>query len=73
LCPYRRATGQRGIENTRFWLPDEAIVYIGMASSLATRVGDYYATPDRGATIHAGGYFLKFWPICEIPRPLRSM
>jgi hypothetical protein len=42
-----------------FWLPDEVIVYIGKAASLATRVGDYYTTPLGARRPHAGGYFVK--------------
>ena len=44
----------------RFWIPDEVVLYIGLAgTSLSTRLRQYYTTPigDRGP--HAGGYFLK--------------
>ncbi len=44
---------------SRFWLPDEVVVYIGMATSLPSRVGDYFATPIGARRPHAGGYFLK--------------
>lgn len=43
----------------RFWLPDEVIVYIGKASSLPTRLRDYYATAIGARGPHSGGYFLK--------------
>lgn len=43
-----------------FWLPDEVILYIGLAgSSLATRVRQYYSTPLGARSPHAGGWFLK--------------
>src|SRR5439155_16796454 len=43
-----------------FWLPDEAILYIGLAgSSLRQRVGAYYQAPLGARSPHAGGYFLK--------------
>jgi hypothetical protein len=43
----------------RYWLPDEAIVYIGKATLLRKRLGQYYSTPlgDRGP--HAGGHWIK--------------
>jgi hypothetical protein len=43
-----------------FWLPDETIVYIGLArTSLRTRVRDYYKTPLGARRPHAGGWFIK--------------
>src|SRR3989304_7392186 len=41
----------------RYWVPREAIVYIGKATSLRKRLGQYYFTPlgDRGA--HPGGHW----------------
>ena len=43
-----------------FWLPDEVIVYIGLASrSVASRVSAYYKTPLGAKRPHAGGWFLK--------------
>lgn len=42
------------------WLPDEVIVYIGLAgTSLTTRVAQYYATPLGARRPHAGGWPLK--------------
>jgi hypothetical protein len=42
------------------WLPDEPILYIGMASrSVARRVGDYYRTRLGASRPHAGGWFVK--------------
>ncbi len=43
-----------------FWLPDETVVYLGLAgTSLRTRVRDYYKTPLGARRPHAGGWFLK--------------
>lgn len=45
---------------TRFWLPDEVAVYIGLAgTSLQKRVRQYYRTPLGAARPHSGGWFLK--------------
>jgi hypothetical protein len=44
----------------RFWIPDESVLYIGLAgTSLSTRLGQYYATLIGDRSPHAGGYFLK--------------
>jgi hypothetical protein len=43
----------------RFWVPDEAIVYIGRATTISTRLVDYYKTPIGASRPHSGGYFLK--------------
>ncbi len=42
-----------------FWLPDEHIVYIGLATDLHDRVNQYYGTPLGARRPHAGGWFLK--------------
>ena len=42
-----------------YWLPDEPIVYIGKATSLAGRVGGYYSTPLGDKRPHAGGHWIK--------------
>lgn len=43
-----------------FWLPDEVVLYIGLAStSLRKRVRQYYKTPIGASKPHAGGWFLK--------------
>ncbi len=42
-----------------YWLPDEAIVYIGKATSLYGRVGGYYSTPLGDKRPHAGGHWIK--------------
>ncbi|HEY8583308.1 MAG TPA: hypothetical protein VIL49_10180 [Capillimicrobium sp.] len=43
-----------------FWLPDEVVLYIGLAgTSLRQRVGQYYKTPLGKRSPHAGGWFLK--------------
>ncbi len=44
----------------RFWLADEVVLYIGLASrSVRTRVGQYYKTPLGARKPHAGGWWLK--------------
>lgn len=43
-----------------FWLPDEVILYIGLAgTSVANRIRQYYKTPLGARKPHAGGWFLK--------------
>jgi hypothetical protein len=43
-----------------FWLPDEVILYIGLAgTSLRQRVNQYYGTPLGARSPHKGGWFLK--------------
>lgn len=44
----------------QFWIPDESVLYIGLAgSSLAGRVGAYYSTKLGRRSPHAGGWFIK--------------
>lgn len=44
----------------RFWLADQAVLYIGMSKvSVGSRVGAYYRTPLGDPRPHAGGYWLK--------------
>lgn len=43
-----------------FWLPDEVVVYAGLAgTSVRQRVGQYYKTPLGARRPHAGGWWLK--------------
>jgi len=42
-----------------FWLRDEVIVYVGLATSLSSRLRQYYRMPVGARRPHAGGYFLK--------------
>lgn len=43
-----------------FWLPDEVVLYIGLAGQpLRTRVRQYYGTPLGARKPHAGGWWLK--------------
>jgi hypothetical protein len=43
-----------------FWVPDEVILYIGLAgTSLRARVRQYVQTPLGARRPHAGGHFLK--------------
>ena len=45
---------------SRFWLPDETVLYIGLAgTSVRGRVTQYYRTPLGARKPHAGGWFLK--------------
>jgi hypothetical protein len=53
-------TGQQLMDRIgRFWIPDEVILYIGRATSLSTRLRQYYRTPIGARRPHSGGYFLK--------------
>jgi hypothetical protein len=43
-----------------FWLPDEVVLYIGLAgTSVRSRVRQYYTTPLGARKPHAGGWWLK--------------
>jgi len=42
-----------------FWLPDEVVLYIGKATTLSSRIRQYYKTPVGAPWPHSGGYFLK--------------
>jgi hypothetical protein len=44
---------------SQWWLPSEVILYIGKATSLASRVGQYYDTALGAGRPHAGGAWLK--------------
>lgn len=44
---------------SEFWLPDESVLYIGLATSLGKRVSQFYQTPLGARRPHAGGWFLK--------------
>jgi hypothetical protein len=44
---------------SRFWIPDEVILYIGMAAELSSRLPAYYRTSIGACRPHSGGYFLK--------------
>lgn len=48
-----------------FWLPDESILYIGKATSLANRVGQYFRTPLGDRSPHAGGHWIKTLDVLE--------
>jgi len=54
--PSREELAQRLAE---FWLPDEHILYIGLATDLHDRVNQYFGTPLGARRPHAGGWFLK--------------
>jgi len=57
----RRPTASELADRVRaFWLPDEVILYIGLAgTSLTNRLSQYYRTRLGGRSPHAGGWFLK--------------
>jgi len=42
-----------------FWLGNEPVLYVGLATSLRTRVSAYYRTPLGAKRPHSGGWFLK--------------
>ena len=43
-----------------FWIPNEPVVYVGLAgTSVARRVGQFYRTPLGDPRPHAGGHWLK--------------
>jgi len=44
---------------SRFWIPDEALLYIGKATELSSRLSAYYRTSIGKRSPHSGGYFLK--------------
>ena len=58
-----------------FWMPDETIVYIGLAGgSLRERVGAYYKTPARSAQSARGRLVLEDAHDPRFPvRPLRAV
>lgn len=43
----------------RFWLPDECIVYIGKATSLRRRLGEFFRHRLGDRMPHKGGHWLK--------------
>lgn len=50
---------------TELWLSDEAILYVGLATSLRHRVGAYYRTALGARRPHAGGWPLKTLSILD--------
>lgn len=51
---------QLAVRVGEFWLPDENILYIGLArTSIAQRIKAYYSTKLGHRSPHAGGWFLK--------------
>lgn len=66
LCPYVTLDGEpAGDEELatrigRFWIPDSAILYIGLAgTSVRKRMNQYYRTSIGQRAPHAGGWWLK--------------
>jgi hypothetical protein len=51
---------QLSVRMAGLWLPDEVVLYIGIASgTLGSRVGGYYSTVLGKRSPHAGGRYLK--------------
>lgn len=66
VCPQISVDGALATPTTladrigRFWIPNEPVLYIGMAgTSIRTRVGQYYSTKLGARAPHAGGWWLK--------------
>ena len=56
----RPTAGELGRRLAEFWIPDEAVVYVGLAgTNLASRIRGYYRTPLGDPRPHAGGHWLK--------------
>ena len=49
----------------RFWLPDEAILYIGKSIHVQKRVKQYYSTPIGRSSPHRGGHWIKTLSVLE--------
>lgn len=50
---------QLGVRLQGMWLQNEAVQYVGKATSLQSRVRQYYTTPLGARSPHAGGWPLK--------------
>lgn len=66
ICPALTLDGNRptrsrlGSRLGAYWLPDETVLYIGLAgTSLRERVRSYYVTPLGASKPHKGGWWLK--------------
>ena len=65
ICPQLQLDGAKPTvqqlkqRQSEFWLPDEVVLYIGKATTLSSRVRQYYKTPIGAPRPHSGGYFLK--------------
>jgi len=65
ICPQLKMDGDRpSVQQLKnrindFWLPDEVVLYIGKATTLSSRIRQYYKTPIGAPRPHSGGYFLK--------------
>ena len=56
----RPTTAELSGRISSFWLPDEPVLYVGLAgTSVAKRANDYYRTPLGARSPHSGGWFLK--------------
>jgi hypothetical protein len=48
-----------------FWLSDECIVYVGKATSLKSRLGQYFGHTLGNRSPHAGGHWIKTLSCCD--------
>ena len=55
----RPGVGELAERLAAMWLGDECVVYVGKATSLKKRVGEYYSTPLGARSPHGGGWALK--------------
>lgn len=68
VCPDLAVDGKRpsvaelGKRLSGFWLPDEVIVYIGLAASLRSRVGGYYRSLSKAAYPNPRYYSFQLRP-----------
>jgi hypothetical protein len=59
-CDRQPSAAQLAERLGAFWLPDEVVLYIGLAGQpLRRRVRQYYRTPLGERRPHAGGWWLK--------------
>ena len=60
LDGYRPTAEQLRRRLAAFWLPDEVVLYLGLAgTSVGMRIAQYYSTPLGARSPHAGGHWLK--------------
>lgn len=51
---------------TKFWLPDETILYVGKTDQpILTRLNQYYSTPLGHGSPHRGGHWIKSLSILD--------
>lgn len=67
---------------SKFWFPDEVILYIGRATSIKSRVRSFYRTELGMCRPHSGGHWIKtlfildelslFWGWADDPKSMES-